>query len=403
MQITPLAGLLLQLAILQPIIPLLGLFLFCLLAWFLSYHRGAQIFLSKGWGPIERLRSFFATLTLFVLASIAFWATDIYFINLPDPILPISLYVLVMSIYFGLKATVAVAVVASFIGEYYLFEPRYRVFSPETAFSVLLNTVGVLASLLIGNKIYEYQRRLLKNTEDLRSLIRARDQFASIAAHDLKNPLTTIKLYAQSIDQRYSKQDATNRIHGSISIIDRETDKLLDMVNRLLDLSKIEEDRYVLNKEQLDLNKLCRERIESMRLIYPNHKFCLKTRGPHILLNADQVALDRILTNLLTNAAKYSPPRSKVEMEIRKNKKSVHITVKDQGWGFKKEELEKLYQPFYQTDSRNQGLGLGLYISKRLIELHGGKIQVKTRYGKGSRFIVSLPTAQLYHLRAPGN
>ena len=392
-QLPPIAILVNSLLTSAPV--LVWLFLLALSLLFFSYTRPAPLFLKKlkVAASLDRLRLYLAYVLFFAAFSVIFWIIDVYVTNIPDPVVPFILYVLLMTVNFGFTVSLLTSIPLMLLVHFDLIEPRYRFYSPETTASFWLDLIGVTAALIIGRRIRSHQLSLLKDTEDLRMLIKARDQFASIAAHDLKNPLTTIKLYAQRLEEKHNDIQSGSRIHDSIATIDRETDKLLAMVDRLLDFSRLQNNKFNLAIEAVDLPKVCLEKIEVMRSLYTGHRFKYHKSGALAKVLADRVALDRILTNLLTNAVKYSPANSKIELSLKKVKSFIQLKVRDQGVGLHKDQLARLFEPFYQTSENNQGLGLGLYITKRLAELQGGKISVRSSPNKGSTFTVWLPAA----------
>jgi signal transduction histidine kinase len=328
---------------------------------------------------------------LLLMTTILYWVIDTHYLNLPDPVLPYIFYILIIGILFGLRVSVYTAVITFFLISYYLFEPRYNFYTPETALSIILTIFGIAVSILIAHYIRQYQERLLKEQGTLRALVKARDQFAAVTAHDLKTPITTIKLYSQLLGKEQLSKQAGKTLAQSTATINQEADKLLSMIDLLLDFSKLQEGKLTIHKERVNLCELCTERIDTMRSLYPFYTFALNLPRKSCFIYADKVALDRVITNLLSNAAKYSPEKTTIMLNLKKQGDVYLLSVNDQGQGIAKEHQKSLFKPFYQVAGSKQGLGLGLYIVKVLVELHSGKIWLTSKVNHGTTFYISLP------------
>lgn len=337
------------------------------------------------------LRIYLLSLLFMLALTVLYWIIDTHFTNLPNPVLPYTLYILLIAIFFSTRVALITATFSFLLFDYYLFEPRYHLYTSQDALSIFYSIVGLLITLFVGLQIRRYQRHLLQKTDELEMLIKARDQFSAIAAHDLKNPITTIKLYSQMLGHKNAGKKTEAVLSQSTEIINRETDKLLSMIDSLLDFSKLQEGKLKLNKKQINLLKLCKECVAIMQTNYPDHTFTFHTTLKTATVYVDKISLDRVLTNLLSNAAKYSPVRTKITLEVIKQRNEYIISVHDQGKGIPQKEQQKLFEPFYQAANGKQGLGLGLYIVKTIVQLHGGKIWLKSEPDKGSTFFVSLP------------
>lgn len=333
------------------------------------------------------------TMSLLFLTTIVYWFIDRGVTQLPDPVIPYLFFVLIISMLFTLRVAIATSILSILLIEYYLYKPRYDLNPADHPITVSFTVAGILISLLIGYFIRRHEDSLVKDKEELRTLIKARDEFASVAAHDLKTPLTTIKLYIQSMT-KVRNEKVSSRVTESINTIDREADRLLAMIDRLLDFSKLQEGKLRVKLEKVDLAKATKEQLRNVKQIYPNHKFKYISNVKRSYALADKMCTERILTNLLTNAAKYSAPKTTILVEIGKQKNNFLVSVKDQGKGIEKKHLDKLFDAFYQADSSHAGLGLGLHITKQLVEMQKGKIGVKSRVNKGSTFYFTLPESK---------
>jgi PAS domain S-box-containing protein len=261
--------------------------------------------------------------------------------------------------------------------------------------------IGKRIFLLNGRKIYDPTSRtdlLLLSIEDVtekRSAEQQKDDFISIAGHEIKTPITVIKAQAQMLQKR-SQKFGDEPFTQSLGKIDEKTDKLIALINYLLDITQIETGEMQLVKTDFDLDKLVAESVEEMRIVDTKHKFELKGKCTDTVF-ADRFRIAQVLNNLLNNAAKYSPPDSQINIKLIKSSNKGHITisVQDFGMGVPEEEQGKLFRRFSRSSNVKNlnigGLGLGLHISKEIVNQHNGKIWFKSEAGKGSTFYFRIP------------
>jgi signal transduction histidine kinase len=230
------------------------------------------------------------------------------------------------------------------------------------------------------------------------SQARQKDEFISIASHELKTPLTSIKTLTQTMQLMFEKQ-GDRQSSSYMMHVNRQLDRLTRLVFKMLDMTRIQEGRITLLKEKFTIGTLIREIAEEV-VETTHHKIAIrgdtKTR-----LYADRDRIGRVLTNLLTNAAKYSPKASKIVVKVRKSQNEVTISVKDFGIGISKEDQRRLFDRFFQSSTaaepnrKKESLGLGLFISKGIVESHGGRIWVSSnraaKINRGSTFSFTLP------------
>lgn len=251
-----------------------------------------------------------------------------------------------------------------------------------------LTLFAAYASLAIRNA---------QHHEDLERLVRARDQFASAIAHELNTPLTTIKLYAQLQLQKMKDAHQAGDIKKTLTTIDQEVDRLSSLIRSLVDFAHMQSGKVKLEKKQFSLRKSCKDRIDVLHNLHPEQKFTFYSSIRRAPFFGDQIRLEQVMTNLLNNAVKYSSGQQPIEVKLTKKPDKYVVSIKDYGPGINKQDLEKIFEPFYQakqpgTSKRiEKGLGLGLYISRSIIELHNGKIWVESEAGKGATFFFSLP------------
>ncbi len=238
-----------------------------------------------------------------------------------------------------------------------------------------------------------------QHREELARLIKARDQFASVIAHELKTPLSTIKLYAQLLEKQLPKQQNSAIFSKNLQTIDQEADKITTRVNSMLDFTRINSGKFVLEKSRFSLANLLKERVEILQMLSPEHRFSLEIETVKSTIVGDRLRLEQVVTNLLTNAVKYSAPKTVITIRLQRQQRGYLLEVSDQGQGMTQEELVHAFEPFYQSNGNNRssknrsgpGLGLGLYITKSIVELHSGRIWAESKPGKGTSFFIWLP------------
>jgi signal transduction histidine kinase len=230
--------------------------------------------------------------------------------------------------------------------------------------------------------------------------IASRDRFISIASHELKTPLTSIKGTAQLLLRSHnSGRLDTDRLGRQLGTIDTQTERLQDLIDDLLDISRIQSGRMELRPEPTDLSGIVSDLIST----FPDE------RRQRVSLDApepvhgswDPMRLEQVAQNLLDNALKYSAPETTVEVSVRTDGTDALLTVTDHGIGIPTDELPTLFEPFSRAANAGQrdetGLGLGLYITRQIIEHHGGTISVESVEGEGSTFTVRLPGEGMGH------
>ncbi len=351
----------------------------------------SDLFTVSNKGKVQITRNLLLFYMLLFFTTLIYLIIDTHVIHLPDPIIVYSFYILGFTILFGVRPAILASVFSILLVEYFLYEPRYTLSTFHHPVNILYLLFVILLGMILGQYIRQYQQKLRKHSEELDLLIKARDQFSAIAVHELKTPLTTISLYSQLLSKQYNNKEASKILQDSVQTITRETGKLNYMINDLLDFSRFQNNKFNMNVEVFDIVELCNERVKIAGSLFPDHIYIFNQRTKNGTILADSVAIDRVITNLLTNAGKYSAVKSKVIVSLSKKNKKFILSVKDHGKGIDKVHLDKLFEPFYQVDSGKKGLGLGLFITKSIIEFHNGTISVESKSGKGSTFFVSLP------------
>lgn len=219
-----------------------------------------------------------------------------------------------------------------------------------------------------------------------------REMIMHTISHDLRTPLTVIDGHSQLLQIMDLKEEA--RLH--VEAIHHSAERMNAMIEDMVEAARLEGGPLELKKERLRLDYFIADLLRrSSTAIDPRR---IRLKAPHRLpwVQADPTRLERILTNLLTNALKYSPPESKVEIECRENDGEVLCRIKDHGQGIAAEDLPHIFDRFYRTKKgrRTGGVGLGLYIARELVQAHGGQMCVKSTPGKGSEFYFTLPASE---------
>jgi signal transduction histidine kinase/ActR/RegA family two-component response regulator len=263
--------------------------------------------------------------------------------------------------------------------------------------------IGLLASQLM----HELQKRsrterealvvAAHHAQALRDADRRKDEFLAMLSHELRNPLAPIRNIGYVLSKGHCDL-ATIRRAGQL--VERQAHHLTRLVDDLLDVARITRGRVVLEREKLSLDSLAEAALETVQplLVARGQTVAVRRAAERIFVDGDRVRLCQALANLLTNASKYSPERSRIDIVIEGNEADAFITVQDPGIGIDPQLLPRLFDPFLQGDhslDRTQGgLGLGLTIVKLLVELHGGSVSVHSvGLGKGSEFKIRLDRA----------
>ncbi|MCF3107605.1 PAS domain S-box protein [Niabella sp. CC-SYL272] len=225
--------------------------------------------------------------------------------------------------------------------------------------------------------------------EEVNVLSRKKDEFIALAAHELKTPITSLRGFMEVL-QLHATADSLQA--GLLERCVRQTNKLTTLLNDLLDVSRLQIGKLLLRCEKFDLVAMVQEVLSGFTHS-ARHRFIFKNKKP-VVIYADRIRLEQVLTNLLNNAVKYTPAGGTVTIKMREAAGKVYVSVRDEGLGIEPEHLTKIFNQFYRAvdpGANISGLGIGLYISKEIITRHGGTIGVKSRKGSGSVFVFSIP------------
>jgi PAS domain S-box-containing protein len=227
-----------------------------------------------------------------------------------------------------------------------------------------------------------------------------RDEFLSVAAHELKTPITSLRGYAQLTLRAMDQSGGVDgdRLRHALRVVNVQTDKLTQLVAQLLDVSRIQSGRLTLEYRDADLSQLVADAVANAERQSPDHDFIVRS-SQLVQISVDILRIEQVLTNLIDNAIKYSPKGGRIEVEVDMAAPQagwVQLSVRDHGVGIPAEVLERIFERFYQVESASShttGMGLGLYISRQIVELHGGRIWAEVPDGGGTRFVIALPVS----------
>ncbi|PWS26328.1 PAS domain-containing sensor histidine kinase [Pedobacter yonginense] len=241
----------------------------------------------------------------------------------------------------------------------------------------------------------QYKDQILLAIEDIterREIERRKDDFLSIASHELKTPLTTIKGYVQAMERMVPK-DSGARFLGFLSKTAKYLDRLNNLIAELLDVSRIQTGNLKLHKVPFDFDKMVKETVEAIQTATQNHNIIIEGFSG-VQVPADESHIAQVLTNLLSNAIKYAPESGQVHVYISKVSNYVKLSVTDSGIGISPEDQKKIFERFYRAGDIQQrfpGMGIGLYICEQIIKNHDGTLWVESEKEKGSTFSFTLP------------
>jgi two-component system, sensor histidine kinase and response regulator len=228
--------------------------------------------------------------------------------------------------------------------------------------------------------------------QEAQAASKRKDEFMSIASHELKTPLASMKAYVQLLERSLVKDDKVK------TYVDRtlvQINKLNNLIVDLLDTSRIENGKMKFNQSLFNFGKLLKESVEMISQTYPDYQ--IKVNGENnVIVMGDELRLEQVILNYMTNAVKYSPDLKKVEIYTSIEKNDLVVAVRDFGIGIPKENQADVFRKFYRVEGaaqRFQGLGVGLYICSEIIERHHGKCWLESEPGNGSTFYFSLPVA----------
>lgn len=246
----------------------------------------------------------------------------------------------------------------------------------------------------------------VRDITERKLLQQKKDEFLAMASHELKTPITVIKVYAQILKKRLGFSEDNKDIYF-LSQIESQTSKITTLINDLLEVTKIEAGKLAFSKKKFDLNVLIKKIVVDFQYVSDTHQI-IKVGEVEKNVMGDEDRIGQVLINLLTNAIKYSPNADKIIVKVKENKKNITVGVQDFGMGISKDKQEQIFGRYFRVNKKEEetikgsgfksSSGLGLYISAEIIVRHGGKIWVESKKEKdlpagkqGSTFYFTLP------------
>ncbi|WP_172278083.1 ATP-binding protein [Chryseobacterium sp. LAM-KRS1] len=231
--------------------------------------------------------------------------------------------------------------------------------------------------------------------DDQKRVENEKDEFLSIASHELKTPLTSIKAYVQLLERKL-KLDKDSAEAGYVTKVQDQIEKLNSLISDLLDVSKIENGKLKINRKPSNLEKIIENAIETILQTHDENKVKIQRHGeiPDILIPFDEIRIEQVLINFLTNAIKYSPQNNQVIVTTFVDDDQVKVSVTDFGIGIPDFKQKAVFQKFYRVEESSlqfQGMGIGLYICSEIIKQHHGTIGLSSIVNEGSTFYFTLP------------
>jgi signal transduction histidine kinase len=228
-----------------------------------------------------------------------------------------------------------------------------------------------------------------------------KDEFLSMAAHELRTPLTTIMMSAglalEQMKRLAALDEMDPRIVDLVALVVEGSERMHSLVNDLLDLTRLEQGRITLNLEELDLREVVTASIQVAKPLFESKSQELSLRLPEVqcCVKGDRQRLEQVLINLLSNAHKYTPNGSRIEIRAARSSGECLVTVRDNGPGVPADEVEHIFERFYRSsrhrNDRTASTGLGLPIARTAAEMHGGRLWAESPPGGGSLFTLALP------------
>jgi PAS domain S-box-containing protein len=220
-----------------------------------------------------------------------------------------------------------------------------------------------------------------------------KNDFIGMVSHELKTPLTSLTAIIQVANAKL-KQSNDVFLTGALERANMQVKRMTAMINGFLNISRLEAGKIDIKKEPFDLYRLLQEIVDETRLILNTHTISLVESGP-VEINADRDKISSVISNLISNAVKYSPNGKRIDIECRASANSAVVCVKDEGIGINSQDLDKIFDRYYRVETDDtqhiSGFGIGLYLSAEIIKRHEGEIWAESESGKGSAFYFSLP------------
>ncbi len=279
-----------------------------------------------------------------------------------------------------------------------------RLHTPGGDELAFLRAIANAAAVAVQNaRLFEESDR---QRQDLERLDHEKDEFISIISHELKNPLASIKGYAGLLQRRSRKDQALQSALKGLDVIEQQVNRMTTLLDQLRDVSQIGMDRFTIEAVPLDIADLTQRVAYDMQTTSNNHHLQIDVHDEPLITEADEFRISQVLSNLIGNAIKYSPDGGPIDIVVRRSSdpparpvdiaqgEFAVISVRDYGIGIPPDGQERLFQRFFRAPNaqgRISGMGLGLYISREIVQRHGGYVWLESTEGAGSLFGVAIP------------
>jgi signal transduction histidine kinase len=260
------------------------------------------------------------------------------------------------------------------------------------------------AEIAERKRVEEERARLLVREQQARleaeAAVRLRDQFLSIASHELKTPLTTLLGNTQLLRRRVAREGGlSQRNQQALGVVEQQATRLKKLIEALLDISRIQNGQLTVARQWIDLNALASRMVREVQPILHQHTIEFSSTDTPLLIEGDELRLEQVLQNIIQNAVKYSPSGGMITVHTEAQNGHACVSVSDQGIGIPQASLGHLFERFYRAENAEaqhiSGMGVGLYLVKEIVGLHGGEIEVSSTEGAGSRFTIRLPRREV--------
>jgi PAS domain S-box-containing protein len=237
--------------------------------------------------------------------------------------------------------------------------------------------------------------KIARDITERRELERRKDEFISIASHELKTPITALKGFTHLLLRKFERQGVQEAV-PILTKMEAQINRLAKLIDDLLDASKIQAGKLDYAKESIDIDALVHDIADTIQQISTTHTITIHGAS-HTHIVGDSDRLGQVFTNLISNAVKYSPQANQVDISLAASQNTVTVSVRDYGIGIPKEHQSKIFDRFYRVsdvhDKTFPGLGMGLYISSEVVKQHGGRLWVESTENQETTFFVSFPVA----------
>ncbi len=247
---------------------------------------------------------------------------------------------------------------------------------------------------------------LEKTRKELQLSVAQRDNFLSIASHELRTPVSAIMGFSQHLNQRARQNDGklSPRDFKALDIIFKQTKRLEKLISELLDLSRLQGEGLALENRPLDLAKLLRGLVEEITPLVEKHSIKLNLPAYPVMIAGDSFRLEQAFLNLINNSIKYSPNNYTITINVGRKANKAFCSIDDKGIGISREALPLIFERFFRADNGRAeiagGLGIGLFLVKEIVTLHGGEVKVESEIGKGATFTVAFPFLSANQVKA---